>query len=218
LTSSEENDAFSNGTNVNGKEMIYKTFKPIYTEGMDMPDHEIEMASFIGDTSGIYKLPLDENFNEGFIMREWKRLQNTLKKENDPSERMKIIRNYVNFKNGTEKDFGKMSHRYYRSIRVDAPDMEYKKSRTTGKFVRSNRTLSKMMTKGNEFYVSPGIYIIAGCRTIGYQDEPVVKENGSRIRKTTKELFNTNSAYKTAQNMNRKAKTKLNGITKIKIN
>lgn len=226
LTSDAKNKVFAKGLNAKGKSITYNTYKVIYTEKMLMPDHDIEVASIIGDVGGIYNLPLPDNFSEQNINRKWSSLIEKLKrnvgfdptlvnKENIPfsSESKSKIKDYLNAKNIQEKHFGKVSHRYYSSTKVDSTKdfadkyhKELKLNKKSRKYVRAGRTLKKMMDKNSEFYVPPGIYIIAGCRNIGFEEEPIVSVNGSR-RRTSNAPFNNN--YQRAKELNRTAKKTL---------
>lgn len=233
LSSNKKNHIFRNGTNAKNNPIKYNQFKAIYTEGMEMPDHEIEMSGLIGDASGIYSLPLPNNFSEDRIKRKWRELEQKLgnksthRKFTNPERN--AIKTFVKEKEEIERKFGKMKHRYYGGTSVETTSdlkiREYKEMKRTkpGEYKRAFRTLEKMMApaptthitetekKRREFHSPPGIYIITGCRNIGYQAEPEVKQNGTRTRVNTNTPFNKNHVVKKAKKLNSKA----NGVLRL---
>ena len=221
LTSNAQNALFSKGFNSKGDVITYNTFKVMYTANMEMPEHEIEIASIIGDAGGIYTLPLANNFSEVEIEGKWNNLINNLSKDVgfDPSKKKNKevaftndsksrIKNYITFKHAKELEFGKLSHRYYSSTKVNTTLDFFRKYHKEIKLnkkknIRAGRTLGKMMDKKSEFYVPPGIYIIAGCRNIGFNEEPAVSSAGIRMRYNGT-MFNNKD--KKAKELNMKAK------------
>lgn len=226
LSTGKQNNVFRTGTNAQYNPIEYKQFKAIYTEGMEMPDHEIEMSGLIGDVSGIFSLPLPENFSEDRINKKWKCLENKLgpmekKRRLTPTEK-KLIKDFVEEKDKIEKKLGKMRHRYYGGTSVQTTSgyhlRQHKElKRSKGVYKRAFRTLEKMMApvstnhitdtekKRREFHCPPGIYIITGCRNIGFDDEPDVKPNGTRTRKGTNTPLNKNKEIKKAKKLNKEA-------------
>lgn len=214
LSSGKHNDIFRNGTNAKNNPIKYNQFKAIYTADMVMPDHEIEMSGLIGDASGIFSLPLPQKFSERPIQKKWEKLINKLENQNIErnltNNEQTAIKNYVKEKEEIERKFGKMKHRYYGGTSVDTTSdfkvrqhKEMKRPKP-GEYKRAFRTLGKMMApaptssvtdaekKRREFHSPPGIYIITGCRNIGFEDEPEVKQNGTRTKVNTNIPFNKN--------------------------
>ena len=226
LSTDEKNNVFANGTNATGKRIKYNGYKVMYTENMDMPDHDIEFPALIDDIEGIYRLPLDRRFTEQAIKMSWNSLTLQLKMEEgfnylktpkrksdeiDFSKRaIDSIKNYIEFKKETEKDLGKISSSYYSSTETKTSNdflRKYHKEvkKVKGDLIRSDRSLKKMMDKKSKFYVPPGIYIIAGCRNIGFEEEPTVSNNGTRSRVVTKNN-DTGKNYNLAKRLNYQAK------------
>ena len=220
LTGNNVNSVFANGTNKNNQPIKYNNYKAIYTEGMTMPDHEIEFAPIIGDVGGIFNLPLRDDFKESPVSGEFTNVMKSVKSEANTNSNennteltkntKQKIKNFVKYKNDFEKYHGKVSHRYYFSTKVNTAldfhnkyHKEFKYNKRTKKLVRAGRDMRKMMDKKSEFYIPPGIYFMAGCRTIG--DELIVKENGSRSRNSNLNL-KTNNVYQIAKTLNKKAK------------
>jgi hypothetical protein len=232
LSSNRKNIIFNTGYDAKGNLIQYKQFKAIYTEGMEMPDHEIEMASLIGDLSGIFSLPLPKNFTESPMQKKWQNLQEELGDINiernlNPNEQNKI-KEFVSTKQKIEKELGKMTHKYYAGTSVKTTEefrkrktLEMKRNHRDGEYKRAFRTLDKMMQpapitnvtdtvkKQREFHTPPGIYIITGCRNIGFEAEPEVQRNGKRTRVNTKNNFNNNHVVKKAKKLNKIAKRNL---------
>lgn len=237
LSSGKHNDIFRNGTNVKNNPIKYNQFKAIYTEGMEMPDHEIEMSGLIGDASGIFSLPLPGNFSERPIQNKWGELVNKLEdqsvKRNLTENEQTAIKSFVKEKEEIERNFGKMKHRYYGGTSVQTTSdfrvREHKEMKRTkpGEYKRAFRTLEKMMApaptkhvtdtekKRREFHSPPGIYIITGCRNIGFEDEPEVKQNGTRARANTNTPFNKNIKVKKAVTLGRKLNKKAKGVLRL---
>ena len=237
LSSGKHNDIFRNGTNAKNNPIKYNQFKAIYTADMVMPDHEIEMSGLIGDASGIFSLPLAENFSERPIQNKWEELVNKLgninTERNLTGDEQKAIKSYVKEKEEIERKFGKMKHRYYGGTSVqttsDFKSREHKEMKRTkpGEYKRAFRTLGKMMApaptnrvtdtekKRREFHSPPGIYIITGCRNIGFEDEPEVKQNGTRTKVNTNTPFNKNKKLKGAVTLARKLNKKAKGVLRL---
>lgn len=209
LSSEKQDDVFRNGTNVKNNPIKYNQFKAIYTAGMKMPDHEIEMSGLIGDASGIFRLPLHKNFTERSIRNKWEelvenKLGNLNGERNLTKNEQTAIKSYVKEKEEIERKFGKMKHTYYGGTSVkttsDFRNREHKEMKRgvrRGKqtYIRAFRTLEKMMMpkkSKEEFSSPPGIYIITGCRNIGFEDEPEVKQNGTRTKVNTNTPLNKN--------------------------
>lgn len=231
LSSGNQNHIFQDGTNAKNNPIKYNQFKAIYTAGMEMPDHEIEMSGLIGDASGIFSLPLAKRFSENPIRESWEELVNKLGNQNVErnftQNEQTAIKSFVKEKEEMERQFGKMKHRYYGGTSVkttsDFKKRQHAEMKRTkpGQYKRAFRTLEKMMTpaptkhvtdtekKRREFHSPPGIYIITGCRNIGFADEPEVKQNGTRTKVNTNTPFNNNNKTKmaviSAKNLNRKA-------------
>ena len=225
LSTDEKNNVFASGTNASGKRIKYNGYKVMYTEGMDMPDHDIEFPALIDDIEGIYRLPLDRRFTEQTIKMSWISLTSQLKEEEGfnylkPPQRKSDeiafskratdnIKNYIEFKKETEKNLGKISSSYYLSTEAKTSYdfmRKYHKEvkKVKGDLIRSERSLKKMMDKKSKFYVPPGIYIIAGCRNIGFEEEPTVSNNGTRSRVAKRNNYNLNN-YNLAKRLNDQA-------------
>lgn len=237
LSSEKQDDVFRNGTNVKNNPIKYNQFKAIYTAGMKMPDHEIEMSGLIGDASGIFSLPLAKNFSERPMQNKWgvliNKLGNINAERNLTGDEKKAIKSYVKEKEEMERQFGKMKHRYYGGTSVqttsDFKSREHKEMKRTkpGEYKRAFRTLEKMMApaptkhvtdtekKRREFHSPPGIYIITGCRNIGFEAEPEVKQNGTRARENTNTPFNKNKKVKKAVSLGRKLNKKAKGVLRL---
>lgn len=223
LSGSRQNAVFAKGYNAKNKVVSYKQFKAIYTEDTPMPDHEIEFASFMEDYNGIFRLPLPQKFSEDVLQKRWKTLFKIIKSEVgfNPSDERNVdvgfskntidkISKYVNLKDSEEKVFGKVYHKYYKSTKIKSTknftEKYHKEMKVDGKKLkRAGRTLGKMMDKKSEFYVPPGIYLIAGCRNIGFQNEPTVHSITGKRMKDSHERMSANKTYTIARNQNYKS-------------
>jgi hypothetical protein len=176
---------------------------------------DIEFSSIIGDSGGIYKLPLAHDFQNSLVRTKFSALKNDIKKEtgvnatlpNYRNNKTKLsfnlkqkIKNYLAWKDLYEKSAGKVSHRYYQSTSINTVGdfatkyhKELKRNKRTGKLVRSGRTLAKMMNEKSEFYIKPGIYIVLGCRNIGFANQPLVNQMSHKRSRPT----NSNNKYNT---------------------
>lgn len=227
LTSSKQNHVFRKANN----NQQYVNFKTIYNSHDDMPDMEIEFAKVIGNTGGIYKLPLQARLVNSKVKQKMNELKNIIKNETginnptDPSHKSlttplppKFKEKYnafLKFKEQHEIAAGRLNTRTYGSVEVKTVGdfatkhgKELKKKGT--KLIRAKRTLSSMMNRNSEFYVQPGIYIVLGCRTIGYEDEPTISGK-KRVRPNNVSNTNVyNGALKKVRQLNKQAsKTKL---------
>ena len=193
LTSSKEDYVFRKANN----NQQYIDFKTIYNSDGNvlMPDMEIEFAKVIGNTGGIYNLPLRSRLVNSKIKQKMNELKEIIKNEagiNNPTDsRHRFLptklspyfrekyNNFLKFKEQHEINAGRINTRTYSSVEVKTVGdfaikhgKEMKKKGT--KLIRAKRTLGSMMNKSSEFYVQPGIYIVLGCRNIGYENEPTI--------------------------------------------
>lgn len=233
LSGSSQNHVFAKGYNSKNKIISYKQFKAIYTQDIPMPDHEIEFASFMEDYNGIFRLPLPQNFSEDVLRKRWRTMFKSIKTEVgfNPSDKRNVdvefskktidnISKYVNLKDEEEKKFGKISHKYYKSTKIKTTknftNRYHKEMKVDGKKLkRAGRTLGKMMDKKSEFYVPPGIYLIAGCRNIGFQNEPIVHSATEKRMKNSHERMSANKTYTLARKQNRNKSLKTIKVKRI---
>ena len=79
----------------------------------------------------------------------------------------------------------------------------------------STKHVTDTEKKRREFRSPPGIYIITGCRNIGFEDEPEVKQNGTRMKSNTNTPFNSHNKLKNAIKLAKKLNGKASGVLRL---